>query len=307
MEYSVIYIIGDVRSGSTLLDYLLSLHPEATSVGEMHRLSDFYYQKTLSANSWNYKCSCGCPVNECSFWQNIIDNINVEKPFKTRVPNKISGLNFFSEKLIKRSIVQIQNDNRLRKEFETVAATCWQIYEQIHISTKKAVIIDSSKNALQAYFLYKHRKADIYFILLERNICAVSYSKLYRFEEKKAFIESKTNNIYKHLLTSYVAVKKNYYIANTIQHESNQTVKRINYEELAQNPQPVIDEICDFVNLKKFVLSNMMQENKVQHVIGGSPSRYTKKIIKLDNRYLDYFKKNRFAFLFGKLLQNINN
>ena len=60
-------IVGDSRSGTTLLQGLLALHPEITTVGEIGRLEHFIAS--------NRACSCGEPVLRCSHWNEIIGRV----------------------------------------------------------------------------------------------------------------------------------------------------------------------------------------------------------------------------------------
>lgn len=60
-----IYIAGTSFTGSTLLSFLLNLHPQIVSVGEM----------TGPFRNWadrrTYPCSCGRALAECPFWRDV--------------------------------------------------------------------------------------------------------------------------------------------------------------------------------------------------------------------------------------------
>ena len=62
-KIKVIYISGIGRSGSTLLDIILSTSEKVFSVGEI-----FKYNQMLREN---IKCSCGKKVKDCSFWKDF--------------------------------------------------------------------------------------------------------------------------------------------------------------------------------------------------------------------------------------------
>jgi len=59
------YVLAASHSGSTLLSMLLGSHPQIATVGEL----------TLSPQAMGdldrYRCSCGVPIRECSFWEEI--------------------------------------------------------------------------------------------------------------------------------------------------------------------------------------------------------------------------------------------
>src|SRR5206468_10691536 len=68
---TIIYIMSDNRSGSTLLENILSKSDECFSVGELAMLKG-HLLKTGPGANWNWNCSCGQAFNECPFWLAII-------------------------------------------------------------------------------------------------------------------------------------------------------------------------------------------------------------------------------------------
>jgi len=63
------YILAASHSGSTLLSMLLGSHPQLATVGEL----------TLSPQAMGdlarYRCSCGSPIRECRFWQEVTEGM----------------------------------------------------------------------------------------------------------------------------------------------------------------------------------------------------------------------------------------
>ena len=60
----VIYIAGYGRSGSTILDMLLGMHPTIFGAGEVTSIFDQWLQNGI--------CSCKRSCKECVFWAAII-------------------------------------------------------------------------------------------------------------------------------------------------------------------------------------------------------------------------------------------
>lgn len=71
---TIIFILAPPKSGSTLLQILLSSHNSTFSLGER------IYRE-------NYKCSCGHIINKCTFWSKIL-NYNKAK--------EVDNLDFFN-------------------------------------------------------------------------------------------------------------------------------------------------------------------------------------------------------------------
>lgn len=122
---TIIYITSLGASGSTLVDLLLSAHPEVFSVGEVVHLSDLAHQRRndLKAYSLGNECTCGAPtIAECPFWR------RVEAVIRER-----SGLALTDLELQVSNTEHFARDNRL--VFEAVAEVSGRRY-----------IVDSSKD-----------------------------------------------------------------------------------------------------------------------------------------------------------------
>lgn len=73
----LLYILGDQRSGTTALEYVLSTNPQLHACGEVMLLEPFI------GNEPRYKiskgrCTCGVIVNECSFWRPVLSEVSGE-------------------------------------------------------------------------------------------------------------------------------------------------------------------------------------------------------------------------------------
>src|SRR5690606_36893435 len=75
---TIIYIMSDVRSGSTLLENILSNSPDIVSVGELHHL-DSHLNKGKWGVTWDWKCSCGSEFSDCSFWSTVLENLKEKR------------------------------------------------------------------------------------------------------------------------------------------------------------------------------------------------------------------------------------
>src|SRR5262245_47931937 len=72
MRKATIFVLSDVRSGSTLLDQCLGGHPDIVSLGEVHWLAAYLAQdRGIYDPDHPLVCSCGLPVAECPFWESV--------------------------------------------------------------------------------------------------------------------------------------------------------------------------------------------------------------------------------------------
>ena len=115
----IIYIAGYGRSGSTLLDSILSNVPQVEGLGEVSNLFDSIQQGD--------SCSCGSLLHQCSHWQDAytvlesMDLVEIQKAHR-----KVEGLGIYTS-----------NDKRLYRSFwERFLSKKFEHY---------AFLVDSSK------------------------------------------------------------------------------------------------------------------------------------------------------------------
>src|SRR3954453_3522671 len=70
MKKKIIYIAGYSRSGSTILDIMLSSHPEIFGTGELGNLFDYWSEGIRT-------CTCEQIYNRCPFWKNLTMPIGI--------------------------------------------------------------------------------------------------------------------------------------------------------------------------------------------------------------------------------------
>lgn len=307
MEPLVVYIIGDNRSGSTLLDYLLSNHPNAVSVGELHHLHGYYCKIGIGKGS-DWRCSCGDYVENCEFWQPILNDVSFSSSFETWLGDQEPKWHFLSHSLHRFSLHKLIGNKETCKKGESIAKNRWKLYNSIAKNTGNKIIIDSSKFALEGLFLHKFREGKIQFVLLERDIWEVAYSKMRHnqslYKNQKS---SKGEDIYKEIMGSYRMLWRNRLLSSEIQKGWKETlVKKVDYLSLASDPEKTLKDICAFLNIEDFVPPDVTQASHGKlHILGGSSSRYEKKAIKPDVRWKDYYKGKPVALRLAKLLGKI--
>ena len=281
---NIIYIAGEIRSGTTVIDLFLSNRNGAISVGELRNLEDFIDKKDIG---WTYdwQCSCGKQVENCKFWNKIINEFHIEK--KKKIETKI------------------KRENKCEKNYE-IANNCWKIYKIISKNENKKYIIDSSKEAIQLKYLnktnYKNKIKTIYVI---RDSRAVSFSqKNWELKNNPHRKPSYIRQILRWLIT-------NISLVNLLSMEKKIEFIIIKYEDFAKNPNSMLDSVCKKldISLENKNIQTISIQNK--HTIAGSPNKikFNKTPIKLDRRWTNHINlhKNSTVFLFGRLCNNLLN
>lgn len=123
-NYDIIYIAGYGRSGSTLLDVMLSSHPETLGTGEFTRL---FRETSLDAF-----CTCGSKLIDCVFWSDLLNNLHCNNLHDWQ-----------KNEIVTRKCERYFAFNRPITEYQLLWNNVFKRLNQTH--TKK-LIIDSSKS-----------------------------------------------------------------------------------------------------------------------------------------------------------------
>ncbi len=286
----IIYIAGDGRSGSTLLDSVLSNIENSISVGECHR---FWIRYSEGASH----CGCSNIVTECSLWSQIQSRLQTKFPDYeiAQFVQKVREIQFF------RNFKQIPKLLQ-SEEWKTFGKIVVYFYASIAEITGKNVIIDSSKSVPWAYLLLELGVFDIRMIHLERDVLAVANS----WKKKVMLPEYTTREV-------WMPVKGNWVIAKTwlkIKKMANYLVVRVPYMEIkyksfCKHPENTLEELSVFLDESIPTTNLQLQKN---HAIGGNPMRSQLGTIEIKNQktvltHLTFFDK--FYFRMIKLISKV--
>lgn len=278
---TILYIVSDVRSGSTLLENILSKSNEVVSVGELHHL-DSHLHKGKWGSSWNWKCSCGESFDSCKFWTKVFKDMNV--------------LDFDD---IKNTEVKYEKLSGAVEESKRQATLelLDRIYTSVFNTTGVKVVVDSSKRPLQGKAIYENSSFNVKILYLKRDLRAVVISK----NKWSMKFYDKSLDLYKVLWSSY---KHRINCKKVLREVRDEDLYVINYEHMLSDLQFNLDSISSFVGFSTFrVPEYTVLDN--DHTIGGTPGRFEKRKIKLDSHWKKTAKRkpifNFMGFVLNKL------
>lgn len=284
---TIIYIMSDVRSGSTLLENVLSNAPGVVSVGELRHL-DAYLNKRDVGKVFNWKCSCSVDFVNCEFWTKVFDNLRrlgTSQVYKTAVDGDRSLLYSKAEMSIclskNKSVVNHLDD----------------IYKSIFSVSNADFIVDSSKNEVQLASILKYSKFKIKVIFLKRDVRAVVMSKK-KWQKK---LELKQTNLYVLLMATKLYFYKQ---KNTFKNHVNRgDGLQLDYDELSVDLYSALSKIIDLTGIKPFTTPVYMEMHK-NHSVGGTPNR-EKRLISYDSSWRSEVVKRPLFRLLGKVFDVI--
>jgi hypothetical protein len=131
----VVYIASWLRSGTTILGYVLGSYEGAVFVGELSNLYLAYLR--------NHECSCGAGVADCPFWSSLLDRVRDDIPHRPSV--EAMELDRAEATRWQRSVVSSRHPLGISDASARYSLTLAAMYREIAASTGASVIVDSSK------------------------------------------------------------------------------------------------------------------------------------------------------------------
>lgn len=279
----ILYIGGDGRSGSTLLDTMLSNHPDIFGAGEL----EMFFSDLAKDGS----CSCGVLYRECPFWQEVLRLLYEQLPQLN--PAAIARERELIEAPLGRFRTSRHDLEKIRLRYGAV----WSVlYQAISDVSGKPIIIDSSKsaygNAQRIHALHNLAGNAISILHLIRDPRAVIYSEWGRGNnmrledgEPRAFLDGL---LIKPLVGWMIA---NLAVSVTSTKNRSIPVQQLHYERLATDPIGTLQEIGQFLAIDLDSVVGLIRNNQPMtgsHGVRGNRMRRQGPIkIKVDTEWVE--------------------
>jgi hypothetical protein len=177
----IAYILAASHSGSTLLSLLRGSHPQVATIGEMNLSSQ------AMGNLDGYRCSCGCLIRTCDFWQKIQAGM-ARRGLVFDLANAGTDYRSIESRFARRLLGPLHRGRFLEAVRDMglglSGAWCRQLPDKHRRNTALAalvaetaradVIVDSSKSAVRLKYLLRNRELDVKVIRLLRDGRAVA-------------------------------------------------------------------------------------------------------------------------------------
>ncbi|MFL6194005.1 MAG: sulfotransferase family protein [Thermoanaerobaculia bacterium] len=183
----VVYIMGHGYSGSTLLTFLLSTHPQVATIGELGIAP--LAKEDLTPQ--DYLCSCKTPVRDCGFWRTVSKEMAGrghdfdiwDAGLEFRAPGR--GVADVLLRAVQRGpVLETARDVGLRlvpaarREMERVISRISSLTEIVARLKGTDTFLDSSKRPERATLMQRSGNFDMRVIHLVRDGRAVSWSSM---------------------------------------------------------------------------------------------------------------------------------
>ncbi|MCG8371496.1 MAG: sulfotransferase [Proteobacteria bacterium] len=285
MQKEILFVLADVRSGSTLLAQLLGAHPDVFSVGEIQWLRAYARDdRSLYNPPHELACACGETFAACDFWQSVAARL--QRPVRDAffVPRVFSWIGPGAVRqgpygrLWMRLLRTIPSawlwpGVRQLSGGRGIAENNLAVFDAIFETTGARYIVDSSKNAFRFRSIYDKRPGGCRIIVLNRDYRAAVHSRMKRgvtldeaaekWAEKVRQVRALTRGI------------------------PDDVLLPVKYEDICGDPRRELTRICEFLGLE-FRERMLRRPTQSIHDLGGSPSKLEagRREIRLDTSYV---------------------
>ena len=270
----LLYIAGAGHSGSSLLDYLLGAAPDIVPLGEFHRLSIAPSER---------RCSCLDTIANCPYWEDLrhfhADRTATRLPSWEDLPLSLqpsTPRERMGRTLTLAAIVvglRYPPRTKYSRGYQVVVQNSWEAYESIAIRHQAYAVVDSTKNPLRLFELYRSRPSQLYAIHLVRDGRAVAASQVRR-----------TGASWLSAVLSWRATQ--FKVERALGAVKADRRLLVRYEDLCKHPEQEINRIREHIGLAtKTRLDRIDREG---HMIPGNPvllSGITE--VRRDDRWVD--------------------
>lgn len=244
---TVVFIAGQARSGSTLLDLMLGAHPRCVGLGEVHEF--FRRQADYLARSGEIACSCGRSLAECAFWGPLAGDLRPGAAQDTR-----------------------QQYDRLLAHFDQAFGP-------------ERILVDSSKtpDALQAWL--ERPAVDVKTIFLVRDVRGWTVSR--RAELRRRRAHSLGDRIRRLPLVCFWQWRVENRRIRTFLARARVPFFQLGYEELCLSTRPMVEAMCDFLDIAPSEAMLRPSSSQSHVVVGNRMRFQSEKrqAISYDNRW----------------------
>jgi len=273
---NIIYITSNGRSGSTILEVLLSSAKNTFTLGEV-QLLDLELK-------FNAKCGSNERISESIYWKKIIQQLPLEdnnaRISEFRKSNPLTKSH--SGKVIRTNyLLAMLGIKKFKKFEESYTELNLELFkkckEQAELVTNENIenLIDASKDPYRLFYLQKSKKINIKAVHLVKHPCSFVYSNIKHLDKEKRLLRI--------IKMSFRWVIENLIISFVCKQNPNSIL--VSYYDLTNKTEESINSIEKKleVNFSGYSLENFRQIKN--YGISGNLSRFRGDQISYDNKW----------------------
>jgi hypothetical protein len=259
----LIYILGEYRSGSTLLSVLLSADPTVRSTGELRTLPERYWTAERP-------CSCLAMPRDCPYWSKVYALCDGKIDLHALADGKRRYETYGA--LPRLLLARLSGSRRLDAHARRFA----EFIHAIADAEGQSVVVDTSKDPVRG-FVYSRTAPyglDVYYVHTVRDGRAVAHSRVNRPGGGTFAHEELTRSTW-NFAARWSIVN---FLAFLMCSRPRDRYHVVRYEDLVADPVGVLGRLGTFLGLDPAVLSGPIARGEslpVPHLIAANRFRFT--------------------------------
>jgi hypothetical protein len=284
----VVYLAGNGRSGSTLLDLVLGRIDGCFSLGELIWIWSRGYKE-------NQLCGCGAPFHECEFWSRV-----TRTAFAGANGMALADLARLRKRVVRRRyiprMVSGGGGTPYRDSLDRYTETLGLLYRAIRDESGSNVLIDSSKSPVYLYALNRVPDVELHVVHLVRDSRAVAHS----WSRKKIRPEIHWEQRYMPRYSLRKSARdwtRNNLAAELYRYVGRRYV-RLRYEDFVRQPQATLRPVLSGLGLAPdavdFIGEDRRLSTHVTHTVAGNPMRLGRRdvVIREDRKWQEEMSRS---------------
>lgn len=263
-----VYIMGRGHSGTTVLDSLVGNGDEIESVGEL----------TSAMRNWkNRNCSCGKPVSQCEFWQQVVSSYEGNNRQTWHESAKILG----EQADIRNFCSTLYSSPDKSWVCELLRINDRLLNSIRNASRGKRIIVDSSKEVTKALFLsiFMPNSILIHLVRHPEGVVSSYYDRIKRRGWQMTLLRRSFypgRFLFVAMALTAISWLVGNFLAEIVHRRARGRCIRIRFEDLSNNPSLELRRIqeilgCELKNVIENVNSAIPMH--IGHNIGGDDMR----------------------------------
>jgi hypothetical protein len=275
----VVFITGAGRSGTTLLERVISTHDGFWSVGELHHIWERSFRE-------NQLCGCGVPFHECPFWGEVslaafgVEPAEFDEAAVLRHKRSLQRKGHLPTLML--------HPERLGPSVLDYARYLDRLYTMIFRVSGAQAIVDSSKEPRHGLILSALPGVRVHAVHLVRDPRAVAFSWRRERRRPEIYWSSENMDVYRLSKAAMEWLAYNSLAEALKAHASSYC--RVRYEDFVGDPTGVLARImssCSFFDRTSKQIDDHTVTLQPSHTAAGNPMRFRsgKVALELDDEW----------------------
>jgi hypothetical protein len=270
----VVYIVGWGRSGSTLVTAILGELKGAFAAGELRLLWSHGVRRRRL-------CGCGLPIPECPIWSQVLEKIH-DAPATAEEMERIQARRLRSRHFIP-ELFKMARNRGPDDELARYATTYAMALAAVHDVTGAEIVIDSSKNPIDALLLQRSG-VDLRAVNLVRDprTVAASWAKRKQLDDGDDDAELRLFSPW----TSSMLWSLWNALAHLVGRGTDTPREVVHFEEFLEDPGREIDRIARLSGLSRdgLLLDGRTVHLTPNHLVAGNGDRFNTGVVDIEPR-----------------------